>query len=837
MKWSFDQLLKLFSKGNYSRLFLQSKHGLERETLRVEAKGDMSKKPHPQELGSPLTNPDITTDFTEAQLELVTPTFNTEEKAVNYLKNIHLFVNKNLDQEFLWPFSMPGRLPKEDKISLAQYGNSYSGKRRTLYREALSYRYGRKVQTVSGIHYNFSFSDEIWDVLYKKFAQKFEGELKFTKKLDEKTRFISESYLHLIRNFLKLGWIYSYLFGASPAIDKSYLKKKKPYLKRHGWRTYYGEYACSLRMSELGYYSKVQSQLAISFNNLEKYLEDLHYAITTPEPKYKNFPGINSNILQQESEHYSRIRPKQVLQEKETPIKALGERGIQYIEARNVDLDPFYPIGINREQLQFLHVFLIYCLFKESPEIHHDKCLVTGNQNQVAIFGRKPDLELCLTEEKNIPMKKWGENILNEMLLVADLLDKNSKKSIYRNLILEQFGKLKNPDLTPSAKIIREMKEKKKSFVELGLELANSHKIFYGKSILSLKTEVDFKKMAEDSLVKQYQIEKIQETLLPGHEDMEISTQILMKEAAKRNVKVEILDRKENFLCLSKGRNVQYVKQATKTGLDSYITYLVMENKNVTNQILRSNGFYVPADLAFTSLDEALDAYPKFADKKVVFKPTTTNHGIGISFAGPNDKEAYENGLIEAFRHAKTVLVEEFAEGEEYRLLVVDYKCISIVKRIPANVIGDAVHTIGELIDIKNADPKYYKFFETYTIKKGATEISHLKLQGLTLKSVPANGERIFLRTNSNVGTGGDPLEVFEQVNKSYKKLAEEAAKIVAARICGVDMIIQNPAEKATKNNYAIIELNFNPALQMHHYPVEGKPVNVAAKVLDLLGF
>lgn len=841
MKWDFPQILKIFSEGDNYRLFNESMHGLERECLRMDEKGMISQKPHPQELGSALKNPLITTDFSEAQLELISPPRSTEGATAEYLKNVHTFMAQCLDQEFFWPFSMPCHLPKKaDQIPLANYGNSFDGKRKTKYRLGLSHRYGRKMQTVSGTHYNFSFSKSFWEFLHQKIAPK-----------SNIQNFISEQYLHIVRNFLRYSWLNTYLFGAAPVIDESYLEHKpififrKPkYLKKLDSNSYYGEYACSFRMSELGYYSKVQTQHAVSFNNLKEYIADLTKAIFTPEGKYKNFPGLNGNILQTEAEHYSRIRPKQVLQTKpgalgtkETPLEALKARGILYVEARAIDINPYSPIGLDLDQLEFLHVFLVYCLFKSSPKIEAcEHCVITGNQNKVSIYGRKPELTL-IREGKEIDMKIWGREMIEEMLPIAKLLNKNSKDKNHQNSLLAQLEKLDNPYLTPSARIISKLQKHKQSFLKYGLELAKNHRQYFKKQKLDSETEKELKKIAADSLLAQKRQEMIDDTFTEGYEDMEFSTQILIKEAFKRKINVEIIDRKENFIELSKGDHVEYVKQATKTSHDSYITFLIMENKNVTNQVLNAGGLRVPAGEAFISPEAAIDAYEKFEKIKSVIKPTTTNHGIAVSFAEPGDKKSYIKGVNEAFKFGATILVEEFIDGEEYRLLVIDGKTVSIVRRIPANITGDGVHTIRELVEIKNADPKYYKYFNTYTIKTGPTEAEHLKAQGLTFQNVPAKNKRIFLRTNSNVGTGGDPLEYSEKVHPSYKRLAEEAALVAKAKICGVDMMIKNAQEKATKDNYGIIEINYNPALQMHHYPVEGEGKNVAGDVLNLLGF
>src|SRR3990167_5805772 len=259
MYWSFSKILDFFSKNENYRFFRESKHGLERECLRVSPDGKISQTPHSEKFGSALTNPYITTDFSEAQLELVTPAFNREDKAAEFLKEIHLYIEKHLGKELLWPFSMPSRLPTEEKIPLAKYGTSDTARKKTLYRLGLSHRYGRKMQTVSGTHYNFSFSEKLIELLHKKFAAK----------IDRQT-FKSESYLSLTRNFLRYSWINTYLFGAAPAVDRTYPRQKNKGLKRFRFGTFYGPYATSLRMSELGYYSKVQSQIAVSFNSLDE---------------------------------------------------------------------------------------------------------------------------------------------------------------------------------------------------------------------------------------------------------------------------------------------------------------------------------------------------------------------------------------------------------------------------------------------------------------------------------------------------------------------------------------------------------------------------------------
>ncbi len=819
MSWKFKQILETFKKSSNFRLLKDSEHGIERECLRVSPKGRLSQTSHPYKLGSALTHPYITTDFAESQLELVTPVFKKEESALSFLKDIHVFTNKNLKSEHVWPLSMPCILPSENDIPLAQYGKSREGKKRTDYRLGLGYRYGRKMQTVSGTHYNFSFSEKFWDRMHKLYGGK-----------SNRQKFISESYLKLVRNFLRLGWLNTYLFGAAPAVDKSYLSKKHPAIKKFDKYTRFSPHATSLRLSNVGYYSVVQSQLAISFNNLDDYIYDLKCAISMSSPRYKGIKGLNDHILQIENEHYSRIRPKPWLRETETPLEALERDGIKYVEVRAVDINPYEAIGLKKDQLCFLHAFLVYCLFKESPQINRkEEKTITDNQNKVALYGHKPNLKLR-NKGKMIDMKTWGERILGEIGIVAELMDKNFPGARYGRCLGHEINKLRNPELTPSARILSEMSEKKESHTSFAMRLAKKHRKELQKERLGKTLEEKFNKLSEKSHKDQRNKEIIEETLFEGHEDMEPSTQILMKEAQEQGIRVEILDRGENFILLSKGRNHQYIKQASKTAKDSYISYLIMGNKNITKQILGENGIRVPFGEMYETKESAIGDYARFAQIKCVVKPVSANYGIGISFVEPWKKGDYKSAVIEAFKHSKSIIVEEYIEGEEYRFLVIDYKTISVLNRIPSNVIGDGIHTISQLIDIKNNDAENYKFFADYTLKKGSTERANLKSQNLIFKSIPKKEKQVFLRTNSNVATGGDPIELSDTVSDKFKKIAEKAARLVEAKVCGVDMIIN-------KGKYSIIELNYNPAIQMHEYPIKGKGRKVAKSILKLLGF
>jgi len=819
MNFNLKKLEKLFSKNKNLEILCDSKFGLEIEKTRISEDGKISQKKHPESLGSPLTNPYISTDFAEAQLEIITAPLKNKEKLKNFLEKTFKFIYRNIDEEFLWPASMPYPIKNEKEILIGQYGNSKNGKKKTIYREGLGQRYGKKMQTVCGIHFNFSFSEGFWDLMYKEFAGK-----------KTKQDFINESYLSIQRNFLRYHWLNTYLFGASPAMDKSYIKRKTRKLKKLAKKTYYGEYASSLRMSKIGYYSRIQNNLAISINSLNQYIEDLKKAITTPHPKYRKLTQLNNNILQVESEFYTPIRAKVIMKKGESYLEALEKRGIEYIEVRAVDIDPLDPIGISMDQMDFLHILLIYSLFKKSPFISEKEYKeITENQNNTALYGRKENLNLIKDSKKKL-LRDWGIELIKDMQKIAKFLDKNKKTKSHSLLLDKQIEKLKNPELNPSAIILKKIKEEGE-YYDFGISLAKKYKDYFIKKSFSKKEEDEFKKIAKESLISNKKLEFESELYLEGYEDLEISTQILMKEALKREVEIEVLDRKESFIRLSKGKTVEYVKQATKTSLDSYITYLLMENKHITKQILEEEGINTPKGGIYSNIDAAINDYKNFKNKDLIIKPNTTNFGIGISLIKKNDRKEFEKDIKNAFKHGDQIIVEEYFSGEEYRFLVIGGDLLSVVKRDPANVIGDGKKTIRQLVKEKNEQRP------SYPIILGQKEKEKLKEEKLNFDSKPKKGEKIYLRFNTNVSTGGESIDCTNEIPKEFHKIAIKAANSVNAEICGLDMIIKDLKKPANKENYTILELNFNPSLYIHTFLPRGKSRDVAGPILDLLGF
>ncbi len=829
----FKDCIALFSQGDTQSLFKYSKHALEKEMLRVDNKGHISMRKHPESLGAALTHPYISTDFSEAQLELITPPFHSIPKVIDFLSDLERFIVNRIDDEMFWPFSMPCILPTEGKLPLAKYGPSSEGQNRELYRRGLAYRYGGKMQTMSGIHYNFSFSEEFWDYFSCRSLSS-----------DDRKSFISNSYLHIVRNFLRWGWLHTYFFGTSPWVDKSYFEKEPAFLKLHKNRIYYGDYATSIRLSTLGYYSKGQAQKRIRFNGLEEYIRDLEYAVSTPYDAFQRLGvfrngerrQLNANILQQESEHYSRIRPKPNIIPGCRPLDVLKGTGVSYLEIRAVDLDPFELGGIRGDQLHFLYAFIVYCLFKGSKPIGlSEQKEIIENQSKMSLKGRYPKLKLR-REGKPILMREWAQAILKEMDTVAQLLDEQLGVEFYSRALERQKAKLEDSKLTPSFRIQEELIKGNKTMAVLAREFTEKHIGVLKEKKMSHSME----KMLSEECVKSLQKKKEQQVyddfILKGYEDLETSTQMIIREAIKRGIYVEVLDRNDNFIRLKKGKKEEFVRQATETSKDSIITYFLMANKFVTKNRLLKKGFSVPLGKVYTSKKEAIEAYDEHRSRKVVVKPNSTNYGVGISFISPHDKKAYQCALEEAFKLDKEVIVEEFCSGKEYRFLVINNKVVAACRRIPANVIGDGKSTVNELVKAKNADLNFYKI-EKYRIRLGKRECIRLASQGLGPKSIPKKGKQIFLRKNSNVSTGGDSIDVTDLIPKVYKDLAVRAVKDFKATFCGIDIIITDLEAKPSKGNYKIIELNYNPALFLHRYPIEGKTRYIEKDVLDALGF
>jgi glutamate--cysteine ligase len=448
--------------------------GIEKEGLRADTNFAIAQSNHPEALGHPLTHPSITTDYSEALLELITPVEETREDLMSTLHDIHEFVMNNIGDEVLWAGSMPCKLDGEESIRIAEYGDSNIGRLKYVYREGLAHRYGRIMQSIAGLHFNFSIDDKLWLSL-KETANNPEQSLQ---------DFKSEQYFALIRNFRRYSWLLMYLFGASPCLDKSFVQDQAHTLDEFDSKgTLFKPYATSLRMGDLGYHNNAQSSLNICFNNLQNFTHTLGKAINTPYPPYEKlgikqgdrYLQINTNILQIENEYYSSIRPKRSAQSGETPRHALTERGVEYIEVRCLDLNPFLPLGISDQEIDFMDLFLIYCLLKDSPVIGAEECEeLDNNFDQVVNEGRRPGLELS-DQGQARSLSEWGQNLLESMESLAKALDSANNDNRYQEALQEQKHKFLSPELTPSAQVLDIMKKESLSWLELAGELSKKH--------------------------------------------------------------------------------------------------------------------------------------------------------------------------------------------------------------------------------------------------------------------------------------------------------------------------------------------------------------------------
>jgi glutamate--cysteine ligase len=498
-----DQILA----NDHQHLLCGGLKGIEKESLRIAVDGFIAQTPHPKALGSALTHPAITTDYSEALIELITPPFADVKDTLNYLHNIHQFVYEHLDHEILLGASMPCGIDGDESIPIATYGSSNIGRMKHVYRHGLWHRYGRTMQAIAGIHFNYSVPEALWIALYRQEDSQLSLE-----------QFTADAYFGLIRNFQRLGWLILYLFGASPAICKSFFKSRPALMaqfEEFDQGTLYHPYATSLRMSDIGYKSKNQANLKIDYNSLSGYVSSLSKAIETPFPDYEKigvivdgqYRQLNSNILQIENEFYSTIRPKQIINSGEKPTLALKRRGIRYIEMRSLDLDLFNPIGIDETKARFIEALLLTCLLKDSPGIS-DQDHQTNNVNQLAVanFGRKPGLELDQGKQK-IPLQDWAIEILDSMQPVCAILDQDVSAKPYSSALAQQRLLVENQDLTASARMLENMTQTRQPFSRFALNKSAEHAQYFSRNKLDSTLTKQFTELAEQSLARQKELE------------------------------------------------------------------------------------------------------------------------------------------------------------------------------------------------------------------------------------------------------------------------------------------------------------------------------------------
>lgn len=766
-------MLDVIQSLNYREELLKGNFGLERETLRVDGEGKLALTKHPEVFECKISHPYITTDFSESQIELITPIVNTLEELYSFVNSLYDITALELKDEYLWPQSMPCSIPEDDLIPIADYGKCKNGEVASNYRKKLLKKYGGKKQLISGIHYNFSFNEDLIKDLYEKIGN------------GETYRDFKDSiYLKVVRNYLRYRWLLIYLLGGTTTMHETFGEKCVIELDKISKDGFSNIGAVSYRNSECGYKNPID--LYPNYNSVKEYVESV-------------YKFIDDKLIDNHKELYTQIRLK--AKDNDRFLESLLEDGINYVEMRSIDINPFSKAGISLEDLNFINLLTIYFLIKDESSYETWQEEAQNNQNIISMYGQ---MDVVLYRDgETITKKDWALDILNDIKIMNDKLSLGKEEVI--NSMIE---KIMNPKLTYAYRISEMVKEE--GFLESHLRLAKEYK--------------------EDAYKNRFKLE--------GFEDLELSTQILMKEAMKRGIKVDVIDRADNFISLKKDDHIEYVKQATKTSKDNYVTVLMMENKVVTKKILEKNNIKAPKGEEFFSLDEAIRKAHKYINKAIVVKPKSTNFGLGISIFKEGPKlEDIEEAFKLAFEHDNTVLVEEFIMGKEYRFLVIGDEVPGILHRVPANVIGDGKSSIRELVEEKNKSSLRGKGYKTPLEKINLDDNVKLFLKhlGKDFNYIPEKDEVVYLRENSNVSTGGDSIDYTDIIPQRFKDIAIESAKAIGANICGVDMMIED--YKDENSNYAIIELNFNPAIHIHSYPYKGEEREIAKEILKLLGF
>lgn len=478
--------------------------GIEREGLRVDEQGNLARTPHPDAFGSKLCHPLITTDFSESQLELITSVSDNLDKTFNTLDEIHRIITRGMGDEILWAASMPCVLQGDPTIPLADYGDSNLGKLKKTYRNGLGNRYGRSMQTICAVHYNFSFPDQFWQALASA-----ENESN-----DQPYR--NRKYFNLIRNFRRYSWLPIYLFGASPAVCNSFVKGRDHNLEPFDEGSLHLPYATSLRSGNLGYQSDAQAEnLHVAYDTLENYVSSLATGVTTSYSDYQEigikkgdeYAQLNDCILQSEAEFYSTIRAKRVAPSGANFLECLRDEGVEYIEVRLMDLDPFEPLGISQTTVRFLDTFLLYCLLSETPdynETHNSD--VKANVTRAVLEGRNPDVKLQ-DQGQDRSLAEWADTVLTDMQNVAARLDEVIGTNVHTESLKTQHAKVHDSELTPSARILSQMQSESIPFFRFAMNQSLKHKQQHLSTEVSEELSDRFTAMAAKSVDDQVAID------------------------------------------------------------------------------------------------------------------------------------------------------------------------------------------------------------------------------------------------------------------------------------------------------------------------------------------
>lgn len=738
-------------------LFQQGSFGIEKESQRVYADGSIVTSLHPKAFGNRRFHPYIQTDFAESQLELVTPPMKKLEDTLRWLFAIHEVTLRTLpEDEFIFPFSMPAGLPPEEHIKVAQLDNQDD----VAYREHLVQSYGKYKQMVSGIHYNFQIDPKFIDAL-------FHAQNETQSAVDFQNKF----YLKIAKNFLRYQWILLYLFSTTPTVEEKYFRGNSP-LKPH-------QYVRSLRSGKYGYVN--DPKIHVSYDSLQEYVETLEH-------------WVKSGDLIAEKEFYSSVRLRGAKKARD-----LLEKGIQYLEFRLFDLNPFAHYGIELADAKFIHYFILLMAWLDDTA--DQEGIKLGKARLAEVAWEDPREQSIYAVE--------GELVLLEMLKMLEQLNVSDE---IKTIVKDKLGQFADPNQTLCAKVVSAI-EQVGSYQQLGADIAQSNKAKAFERFYALS----------------------------AFDNMELSTQALLFDAIQKGLNIEILDERDQFISLQFGEHLEYVKNGNMTSHDSYISPLIMENKVVTKKVLAKAGFNVPQSIEFTDVKSAVENFPLFENRAVVIKPKSTNFGLGISIfqQGVTNRDDFAKAVEIAFREDKEIMVEDYLLGTEYRFFVLGDQTLAVLLRVPANVIGDGVHTVAELVAAKNDHPLRGDGSRTPLKKIALGDIEQLQLkeQGLTVDSIPAKDQLVQLRANSNISTGGDSIDMTDEMHASYKEIAVGISKAMGAAVCGVDLIIpdlKQPAEPSLRS-WGVIEANFNPMMMMHIFPFSGQSRRLTMNVIKML--
>ncbi len=738
-----------------SHLFIKGTFGLERESLRVHVNGQLALTDHPHVLGDRAYHQTISTDFSESQPELITSVSDSVHQMYRKMQALEkIFFLSMEEDEYIWTYSMPAILPEEDLIPIIRVKDQ----EQIEYRQGLAEVYGKRKQMISGMHFNFGFSDEFLMALADSDHSK------------TKTEWSNDLHMELARNFIRYRWVLTYLFGACPEAHPSFYDHVEDQVDEH---------VRSIRSSPLGYHNALPRQ--VSYESVEDYCHDI-------------LTMVEEGELSQEREFYGSARPRGA-----ESLVEMAEQGVRYVELRSIDNNPYAVTGLTEDQLDFTHLF---CLLMVWMEIDHQ-------DTQALEIGTVMNENTAL--EKAGSSSQYQEEGIDLMEKMAQMVDDLGMADHYHQLVKQAHEAFLHPERTLSARVSEDLKQAG-SLIDFGMTLAKDMKA----SVTS----------------RPY--------LLDGYENMEMSTQMLMFDAIQQGVQVEVLDEEDQFLRLTFQGQQHYVQKGNKTAKDNYVSQLIMNNKRVSKQVMRENGFVVPQEAVFDSLEKAKAFYPLVKGQAFVIKPKSTNFGIGISiFKHGASLEDYEEALTLAFQEDRSVLIEEYVAGTEYRFFVVDGQTTAVLLRVPANVQGDGQHTIKELVDLKNQDPLRGEGHRAplEKIKIEANERLSLKDQGFNEDDIPAEGQTVYLRTTSNISTGGDSIDFTHRMHEDYKRLAGEIAQAMGAVVAGIDLIIPDYEQASSPEDpgYSCLEANWNPAMHMHMYVHQGPGQRVTLDILHLL--